>query len=76
MRAWLETFPPIERFSITADEILGCEDLAFVRGRYEVTIALDAGSTPATDRGHYMGLLRMHYPSARSGFRLFQQRLR
>lgn len=58
MRAWLDTFPPIQSFSISAEEILGCEDLAFVRGRYELTITPDPGSTPVTDRGHYMGLLR------------------
>ena len=39
MRAWLETFPPIQQFTITADEIVGCEDLAFVRGTYAMTDA-------------------------------------
>lgn len=58
MRAWLETFPPIEQFDITADEIVGCGDLAFVRGSYVLTIAPRAGEPPQTDRGHYMGLLR------------------
>lgn len=58
MRAWLQTFPPIQQFSITADEIVGCADLAFVRGTYVLTVALKAGAAPQTDRGHYMGLLR------------------
>jgi len=58
MRAWLETFPPIQQFSITADEIVGCSDLAFVRGTYVLTVAPKAGSAPQSDRGHYMGLLR------------------
>ena len=31
MLAWLQTFPPIQEFNITADEIVGCDDLAFVR---------------------------------------------
>ena len=55
MRAWLETFPPLEEFAITADEIVGGDGLAFVRGTYAMTIA---GPTPVTDRGHYMGLMR------------------
>lgn len=55
MRAWLETFPPIEEFAITADEIVGCDGVAFVRGTYAMTIG---GSTPVTDRGNYMGLMR------------------
>lgn len=57
MRAWLETFPPIQQFSITADEIVGCDDLAFVRGTYTLTVAPEPGA-PEADRGHYMGLLR------------------
>jgi hypothetical protein len=57
MRAWLGTFPPIQQFDITADEIVGCSDVAFVRGRYALTAAAP-GSAPMTDRGSYMGLLR------------------
>ena len=55
MRAWLETFPPFEEFAITADEIVGGEGLAFVRGTYAMTTS---GPTPVTDRGNYMGLMR------------------
>jgi ketosteroid isomerase-like protein len=58
MRAWLETFPPLAAFALTADEILGCEDLAFVRGTYALTTAPEGGRQALTDRGHYMGLLR------------------
>lgn len=57
MRAWLATFRPIQQFAITADEIVGCDDAAFVRGRYALTAGAP-GSTPISDRGHYMGLLR------------------
>lgn len=56
--AWLETSPPIRAFRLTADEIVGCDDLAFVRGTYSLTIAPDDEAVPTTDRGHYMGLLR------------------
>jgi ketosteroid isomerase-like protein len=58
MLAWLATFPPLQEFTITADEIVGCDDLAFVRGRYALTLAPVPGSNPMSDRGHYMGLLR------------------
>src|SRR5262252_7292369 len=57
MLAWFRTFPPIEAFDITADEIVGSDDLAFVRGRYTLTAA-PPGSPAITDRGNYMGLLR------------------
>ena len=58
MLAWLQTFPPIQSFDITADEIVGCDDLAFVRGRYSLTAVGAPGSPLMTDRGNYMGLLR------------------
>jgi ketosteroid isomerase-like protein len=58
MRAWLETFPPIQEFAITADEIVGGDDVAFVRGLYSLTAAGAPGSSPMIDRGNYMGLLR------------------
>jgi ketosteroid isomerase-like protein len=55
MRAWLEAFPPLDDFAITAEEIVGGDGLAFVRGAYTMTIG---GPTPVTDRGNYMGLMR------------------
>lgn len=58
MRAWLETFPPVRQFTITADEIVGCDDLAFVRGTYAMTIYPGSGAAPQVDRGHYLGLMR------------------
>jgi ketosteroid isomerase-like protein len=57
MRAWLETFPPIQQFTITAEEIVGCDDLAFVRGTYAMTMQ-GPGRMPQVDRGHYLGLVR------------------
>jgi len=57
MLAWLKTFPTIEEFEITADEIVGGDDVAFVRGRYRLTAA-PPGSPPMSDRGNYMGMLR------------------
>ena len=56
--AWLKTFPQIEEFTITADEIVGCDEVAFVRGRYRLTVTAPPGSPPMTDHGNYMGLLR------------------
>jgi ketosteroid isomerase-like protein len=55
---WLKTFPAIQEFNLTADEIAGCDDVAFVRGRYALTAAGPPGSPPMTDHGNYMGLLR------------------
>jgi ketosteroid isomerase-like protein len=58
LRAWMDALPPIQQFAITADEIIGCDDFAFVRGAYVMTLSAGAGTAPQTDRGHYMGVLR------------------
>jgi ketosteroid isomerase-like protein len=55
MRAWLGTFPPIEQFALTADEIIGGDGFAFVRGTYALTIG---AATPVVDHGNYMGVMR------------------
>jgi len=57
-RCWLGTFPALQDFEITADEIVGADDLAFVRGRYRLVATAPPGSAPLADQGHYMGLLR------------------
>jgi ketosteroid isomerase-like protein len=44
--------PPIRG---RADEIVGGDGLAFVRGTYTMTIG---GPMPVADRGNYMGLMR------------------
>jgi ketosteroid isomerase-like protein len=58
MLAWLGTFPTIQEFDITADEIVGGDGTAFVRGRYQLVAAGPPGAPPMADRGNYMGLLR------------------
>lgn len=58
MLAWLEAFPSIQQFTITADEIVGCDDLAFVSGTYDMTVDGGPGTPPQVDRGHYLGLMR------------------
>ena len=58
LRAWMDALPPIQHFAITADEIIGCDEFAFVRGTYVMTLAAAAGTTAEIDRGHYLGLLR------------------
>src|SRR5262245_32384300 len=58
MLAFFENFPTIQEFDITADEIAGGDDVAFVRGRYRMTLAGPSGSPPMADHGNYMGLLR------------------
>ena len=58
IRAWLMTFPTVEQFAITADEILGCDDFAFVRGTYRVVVRPHVNGEPLSDRGNYFGLVR------------------
>jgi ketosteroid isomerase-like protein len=59
MLAWLATFPAVQDFEITADEIAGGDDFAFGRGgRYRLIAAAAPGSAPISDHGNFMGLLR------------------
>ena len=52
VRAFVDNFPRITAFNATILEIDGRDDMAFVRGRYEIT----AGGV--TDRGKYIELWR------------------
>lgn len=56
--AWLSATPPIEQFAITADDIGGDDDLAYVRGTYRITIRPIGAVEPITDRGNYIGIVR------------------
>ena len=50
---FLATFPKLTRFSAKNDEIDGREDLAYVRGSFEMTMQLESGES-VDDRGTYL----------------------
>ena len=58
IQAWNETSPPITEFNLTIVEIDGCGDLAFVRGTYSMTIALEGAPEPIQDTGKYIEIRR------------------
>ena len=51
IRDFNATFPPVSAFSLTNQVIDGVGDLAYVRGRYRMTLAIE-GSAP--DSGKYI----------------------
>ncbi|MBI2071557.1 MAG: nuclear transport factor 2 family protein [Gemmatimonadetes bacterium] len=55
IREFTATFPPVVEFSLTNDVIDGIGDLAYVRGRYRMTLAIEG--TP-TDSGKYIEIRR------------------
>ncbi|MDH5203197.1 MAG: SgcJ/EcaC family oxidoreductase [Nitrospirota bacterium] len=55
---WAEAFPPLTEFSLSAVEIDGRGDLAFVRGTYSMTIALEGAPEPIQDTGKYIEIRR------------------
>ncbi len=50
---YLGAFPKVTRFSASNDEIDGRDDLAYVRGSYEMTVEADGGES-IDDRGSYL----------------------
>ena len=55
--AFLRTFPPITSFRLHTDEVEGAGDLAYLRGRYVMTMAPPGGATMA-DSGKYLEIWR------------------
>jgi ketosteroid isomerase-like protein len=57
IEAVLHTFPPITAFELRTEEVVGTGDLAYVRGRYTMTMAPPGGPTVA-DSGKYLEIWR------------------
>ncbi len=58
IQTWMEEFPAITKFNLTAVEIDGQGDLAFVRGTYSMTIAPEGAPEPIQDTGKYVEIRR------------------
>lgn len=54
---YLKAYPPITKFTVTKDEVVGHGDLAYVRGTYSIDVTLpDKG--PAHEEGVYIEIHR------------------
>jgi uncharacterized protein (TIGR02246 family) len=51
LRSWMAAFPKVTQFALEIDEIDGREDLAYVRGRYSMTLHPDGAPGPIEDAG-------------------------
>jgi ketosteroid isomerase-like protein len=58
LREMASEFPPHKDLSVTADEIDGRADLAFVRGRFSLTWPAEADAEPFADEGKFLMILR------------------
>lgn len=56
--AWLETLPPITEYELTFDEVEGCGDLAYVRGRYSMAMHAADSTEVVRDTGRWLWILR------------------
>jgi uncharacterized protein (TIGR02246 family) len=54
---FMGTFPPITDMQLDAVEIEGVGDVAYIRGRYSITMAPE-GAEPITDSGKYLEIRR------------------
>ena len=61
LRSWMAAFPKVTQFALEIDEIDGREDLAYVRGRYSMTLHPDGAPGPIEDAGKSIEI-RMKQP--------------
>jgi uncharacterized protein (TIGR02246 family) len=54
LRSWLDAFPKVTKFAFEIDAIDGREDLAYVRGRYSMTLHPDGAPGPIDDAGKFV----------------------
>jgi ketosteroid isomerase-like protein len=54
LRSWMAAFPKVTQFALEIGEIDGREDLAYVRGRYSMTLHPDGAPGPVDDVGKYI----------------------
>ena len=54
IREWAEALPPVTAFVGMTDEIVGRGDMAFVRGRFEMTFDIPGVPEPVTDVGSFI----------------------
>lgn len=53
----MKAFPPVSGVRLIQDEVDGTNELAFVKGRYEMTVT-PPGAAPVADRGKYLEIWR------------------
>lgn len=54
----MTSFPPIGEFRLTAEEVDGRGDIAFVSGTYAMTLTPPGASEPIKDTGKYVEIRR------------------
>ena len=60
IREWAEALPPVTAFVGTIDEVAGHGDMAFVRGRFEMTLDIPGVPEPVTDVGSFIEIRERH----------------
>jgi len=58
IQSWMEGFPPLQDFNLTALEMDGRGDLAFARGELSMTIAPEEAPEPIIDTGKFIEIRR------------------
>jgi len=58
LREFQSAFPPIDEYELPALELIGCRDLAVVRGAYSMSMTIEGMEGPFSDSGNWMHVLR------------------
>lgn len=54
IQAWLAAFPPVKSLVLTPDTVDGSGDMAYVRGRYALSILPPGAAAPIADSGKFL----------------------
>jgi ketosteroid isomerase-like protein len=58
LKAFFVSFPAMTEMRFELDDIDGSGNLAYVRGRYEMTLAVEGAPSPVQDRGKFVEIRR------------------
>jgi len=58
LKEFSKMWPPVTAFNLTVEDMDGRDDLAYVRGVYSQTIAIEGAPEPIQDKGKFVEIMR------------------
>jgi len=58
VRAAVADLPPVTKYDVTIESVVGCGDVAVVNGGYALTVQLSDSAAPFEDTGRYLHVFR------------------
>jgi len=64
LREFSKMWPPVTAFNLIVEDIDGRDDLAYIRGAYSQTIAIEGVPEPIQDKGKFLEIMRKQQDGA------------